>query len=75
MQDLRVAAGRGLRDVFPDVLGEDLVDQRLIADALSACGLPKLLEYDGVEANRNQLARRLADRRTSDPTHGPELFR
>jgi hypothetical protein len=70
----RFASDR-LRHVLPDVLGEHVVDERLIPNAPSTCGLSKLLQYASVEPNRNQLARRIPNRWTTHPAHGPELIR
>jgi hypothetical protein len=48
-----------LRHVLPDVLRQDLVDERLVAGPTTLGLLPELLEDAGVEPNRNQLPRRL----------------
>ena len=58
-----------LRDVFPRVLRQDLVDEGLVADAPAAGFLPKLLEHTSVDANRDELPRRLPERRAAHPAH------
>lgn len=62
------------RHVLPDVLGQDLIDERLIADAPPFGLLTELPEDASVEPNRDQLPRRIAKRRSSDPAHRPQLL-
>ncbi len=57
-----------------DVLRQDFVDQCLVADAPAPRLLQKLLEYAGIQANRNELPGPVAQRRTADPPHGLQLF-
>lgn len=69
----REVSGLLLRDVLADVLGEHVVDERLVPDALSARGLPELLEHAGVHADRDQLAWGVPDGGPTHPAHRPEL--
>ena len=61
-------------DVLSHVLREYLVDERLVPDASASRLLPELLEHTGVDANGDQLPRRVAERRATDPAHRTELF-
>lgn len=67
--------GSLLRHGLADVLGEHVVDERLIPDALAARGLPELLEHPCIDTDGDQLPRRIAEWRTPDPAHRPELIR
>jgi len=62
-----------LRHVLSDVLRQDLVDEGLVADAPPLGLLAELPEDTGVEPNRDQLPRRIAEGRPPDPAHGSQL--
>jgi hypothetical protein len=65
----------GLRDVLLHVLGQDLVDERLVPDFPPAGLLPKSLEHARIDANGDQLARFAPERRPAHPSHRLELRR
>ena len=67
-------AAEALRDVLAHVLGQDLVDERLIAHSTSARFLSELVENSWVYADRNQLARAVAQRWPSNAPHRPQLL-
>jgi hypothetical protein len=54
--------------VFTDVFREDLVDQRLVADAPTPRLLAERIQDAWINPDRNQLARFVRKRR---PTHTP----
>ena len=61
--------GQGpLRDVFADVFREHLIDQRLVADVSAARFLAERLEDARINADRDQSARFVTERR---PPHSP----
>lgn len=60
--------------VLPDVLRQDLVDERLVADPSPLRLLAQLPENAGVEPNRDQLSRCIAERRAPDPAHRSQLL-
>jgi hypothetical protein len=62
------------RDILANMLGEDGVDERLVADATPPSLLAKTLEDRRIEADRNELARFLPERWAADAPHRPELF-
>ena len=62
-----------LRNVLPNVLLQDLVDQRLIPDLAPLRFPPQLRQYLDVEANRDQLTWDSAHRRPPDASHRAEL--
>ena len=64
-----------LRNILPNVLRQDLVDQRLIPDTSPLRFPPKLRQYLDVEADRDQLTWDIAERRPPDAPHGAELCR
>ena len=64
----------GSGDVLPHVVRQHLVDQRLVADPSAPGLLPELLEHCSVDANRDQLPGRVAERRPADSAHRRKLF-
>ena len=66
--------GRLLRDILADVPSQDFVDKGLISDAASTCFLAELIEHSRIDANRDQLARLIAERRPADAAHGLQLL-
>src|SRR5262249_37371098 len=58
----------------PDVCGEQLMDERLIADARARCLHAQGAQDVGVEADRDQLARRAPERRPADPPGTSQLL-
>jgi len=62
-----------LRDVFADVFGQDLVDQRLVPDAAATRFLPKLRQDLGVEPDGDQPTSLVSQRRPPDAAHRPQL--
>ena len=63
-----------LGDVLTDVPCQDFVDEGLVPDAAPACFLAELIEDSRIDANRDQLARLVAKRRTTDAPHGLQLL-
>ena len=64
-----------LRDILADVSSQDFVDEGLISDASATCFLAELIEHSRIDANRDQLARLVAERRPAlsprtPPPHG-----
>jgi hypothetical protein len=57
------------------VPSEDFVNKGLISDAAPACFLAELFEDAGVDSDRDQLARLVAERRPADAPHRLQLFR
>lgn len=70
----RAPHDRRLRQTVADMIGEHLVDQRLVADTAAARFLSKRLEDAWINADRDQSARFVADRRPTDPPHRLQLF-
>ena len=66
---------QSLRDILTDVPSQDFIDKRLISDAAPACFLAELIEDSGIDSNRNQLARFVAERRPADAPHRLQLLR
>jgi hypothetical protein len=66
--------GSVLRDILADVPSQDFVDEGLIPDAAPACFLAELIEYSRIDANRDQLARLVAERRPADAAHRLQLL-
>jgi hypothetical protein len=64
-----------LRNVAVDMLRQHFVDERLIANASATRFFAKLIEYSRINANRNELSRLVAKRRTADAPHGLQLIR
>jgi hypothetical protein len=64
-----------LRDVLADVPSQDFVDKGLISDAASTCFLAELIEHSRIDANGDQLARLIAERRPADAAHALQLLR
>jgi hypothetical protein len=62
-----------LRDILTGVPSQDFINKGLISDAAPTCFLAELIEHSGINSNRNQLARFIAERRTTDPPHGRQL--
>jgi len=57
------------------VPSEDFVDKGLISDAAPACFLAELFEDSGIDSDRDQLTRLLAERRPANAPHGLQLLR
>ena len=72
----RVGAFLGsiLRDVLTGVPSQDFIDKGLISDAAPTCFLAELIEHSGIDANRDQLARLVAERRPADAPHRLQLL-
>ena len=66
--------GSVLRDILADVPSQDFVDKGLIPDAAAACFPAELIEHPGIDANRDQLARFIAERRPADAPHRLQLL-
>jgi hypothetical protein len=66
---------RRLRDVLADVPRQHFVDEGLISDPAALRFLTKPREHGRVNTNGNQLARLVAQRRTSDAAHALQLLR
>ena len=68
-----------LRDILTSVPSEDFVNQGLISDAAPACFLAELFEDSGIDSDRDQLARlvaeRTAGRRAASPSAAPRMNR
>jgi hypothetical protein len=64
---------RVLRHVLADVLGENLVDQRLVADAPAARFLTELIEDAWIDTDRDQLTRFVTEWGPTHPSHGLQL--
>jgi len=56
-------------DVLVRVLGQDFIDQRLIADLASARLFSNSVEYVDINANCNELTGAGAERRPSNASH------
>ncbi len=69
-----LGVGRQLCDVLANVFREDLVDQRLVADAPAMRFLAQRLEDAWIEADRDQSARFVTERRPPHPPHRLELL-
>src|SRR5436309_3962478 len=63
-----------LRDILTSVPGEDFVDKGLVSDAAPACFLAELFEDSGVDSDRDQLARLVAERRAANTPHRLQLL-
>jgi hypothetical protein len=55
------------------VPSQNLVDEGLISDAAPTCFLAKLIEHSRIDANRDQLARFVAEERATDAAHRLQL--
>ena len=69
----RAPHDRGLRHTVADVIGEHLVDQRLVADMTAARFLSERLEDAWINADRDQSPRFISDRRPTDSAHRLQL--
>ena len=63
-----------LRDILTSVASEDFVNKSLISDAAPACFLAELFEDSGIDSDRDQLARLVAERRPADAPHRLQLL-
>ena len=63
-----------LRNVFPNVLGQDFVDERLVTHASAARFLAELIEHAGIDTNRDQLAWFVTERRSAHAPHRLQLL-
>ena len=71
-----LANGRQLlRDIFTSVPSEDFVDKGLVSDASPACFLAELFKDSGIDSDRDQLARLVAERRPAHAPHRLQLLR
>jgi hypothetical protein len=68
-------AAQLLRDILASVPSEDFVDKGLISDASPARFLAELLKDAGIDSDRDQLARLVAERRSADAPHRLQLLR
>jgi len=66
--------GSVLCDILTGVPRQNFIDKGLIADAPSACFLAELIEHSRVDPDRDQPARLVAKRRTTDTPHGLQLL-
>jgi hypothetical protein len=57
------------------VLGEHLVDQRLVSDTPAVRFLPELIEHAWIDTDRNQLAWFVTKRGPTHSSHCLELLR
>ena len=57
------------------MLGQYLIDQRLVSDATTACLFSEPFENIRIDPDRNQLTRFGAKRRPTNTTHGFQLCR
>jgi hypothetical protein len=64
-----------LRDILMSVSSEDFVNKRLVSDAAPACFLAELFEDSGIDSDRDQLARLIAEGRPADAPHRLQLLR
>ena len=64
-----------LRNTFPGVPSQHFIDQGLIPDAAAARFFAELIEHSGIDSNRDQLPRCIAERRPADAPHGFQLRR
>ena len=55
-------------------VGEDLVDERLVADTSSACFLAGLIEHARIDADRDPLSGFVTERRAADSSHRLQLL-
>ena len=58
-----------LRDVLSRVLRQDLVDEGLVAHAAAPRFLPKMFKHAGIDANDDELPRRVTERWTAHAAH------
>ena len=63
-----------LRDILTSVASQDFIDKGLISDAAPACFLTELIEHSRIDANRDQLARLIAEGRATDAPHRLQLL-
>lgn len=61
--------------MFTDMASQHVIDQRLVPDAAATGFLPELLEHSGIDADRDELARFVAERRPPDASQGLQLLR
>jgi hypothetical protein len=52
---------------------QNVVDEGLVPHPVPACFLAELIEYSGVDTNRNELTRFVAKWRAADAPHGLQL--
>ena len=64
-----------LRDILTSVPSEDFVNKGLISDAAPVRFLAELFEDSGIDSDRDQLPRLIADRRPADAPHRLQLLR
>ena len=70
-----LAGASRLRDIFAHVASQNFVDEGLVPDAAATRFLAELFEHSRIDANRDQLARLVAERRPADAPHGLQLLR
>ena len=64
-----------LCDILTSVPSEDFVNKGLVADAAPARFLAELFEDSGIDSDRDQLARLVAERRPANAPHRLQLLR
>jgi hypothetical protein len=64
-----------LRNILTSVPSEDFVNKGLVSDAAPACFLAELFEDSGIDSDRDQLARLVAERRPANAPHRLQLLR
>jgi hypothetical protein len=64
-----------LSDVLAGVPRQDFIDEGLISDAAAARFFAELIKHSGINPNRDQLPRCVAQRRPADAPHRFELRR
>ena len=63
-----------LCDILPDMCGQDLVDDGLVAHAAPARFLTELIEHARIHTNRDELARFISKGRPTHPSHRLQLL-
>jgi hypothetical protein len=64
-----------LGDIFANVLGEDFVNQGLVAHVSAARFLAELIEHARIDTDGDQLTRFVTERGSTDTSHRLELHR
>ena len=64
-----------LRVILTSVPRKDFVHKGLISDAAPACFLAELFEDSGIDSDRDQLARLVAERGPANAPHRLQLLR
>lgn len=69
------AEGSILRNVLANMPSQNVVDEGLVPHPALACFLAELIEHSGVDTNRNELTRCVAEWRAAHAPHGLQLRR